>query len=53
MGISEKLAFLNFERNMNWSIPKKPSDSSSQALFDFKGDVYLGLDALSLEKYDI
>ena len=53
MGISEKLAFLNFERNMNWSIPKKPSDSSRQALFAFKGDVYLGLDALSLEKKDI
>ena len=53
MGISEKLAFLNFERNMNWSIPKKPSDSARQALFAFKGDVYLGLDALSLEKKDI
>ncbi|MDG2060699.1 MAG: peroxide stress protein YaaA [SAR86 cluster bacterium] len=48
MGISDKLAVLNFERNMNWSSPKKLSRNSRQALFTFKGDVYIGLEAYSM-----
>lgn len=53
MGLSEKLSQLNFERNMNWVRPSKPSDSARQAIFAFKGDVYQGLDAISLSKAEI
>ncbi len=53
MGLSEKLSFLNFERNMNWSKPTKPSNTARQAIYAFKGDVYQGLDANSLSKADI
>ena len=49
MGISEKLANLNFERNMNWSEPKELSPQTRQAIFAFKGNVYLGLDIKSLK----
>lgn len=53
MGLSEKLANLNFERNMNWEQPVTPSDDSRQAIFAFKGDVYAGLSAYSLKSSDI
>tara|TARA_Y100000590_G_C15632732_1_gene981818 strand:- start:387 stop:1160 length:774 start_codon:yes stop_codon:yes gene_type:complete len=53
MGLSEKLANLNFERNMNWGPPVKHSDDIRQAIFAFKGDVYTGLSAYSLKKSDI
>ena len=53
MGLSEKLSLLNFDRNMNWRRPTKPSDSARQAIFAFQGDVYQGLDASSLSKSEI
>ena len=53
MGLSEKLSLLNFDRNINWTRPTKPSDSARQAIFAFKGDVYQGLDASSLSKSEI
>ena len=53
MGLSENLSILNFERNMNWQVPKKPSDEVRQAIFAFKGDVYVGLDSETLSKSDI
>jgi len=53
MGLSEKLANLNFERNMNWQPPTTLSDEVRQAIFAFKGDVYTGLAAYSLKKSDI
>ena len=53
MGLSENLSILNFERNMNWQAPKKPSNEVRQALFAFKGDVYVGLDSETLSKSDI
>ena len=53
MGLSENLSVLNFERNMNWQVPKKPSNEVRQAIFAFKGDVYVGLDAETLSKSDI
>ena len=53
MGLSENLSVLNFERNMNWQVPKKPSDEVRQAIFAFKGDVYVGLDSETLSKSDI
>ena len=53
MGLSENLSILNFERNMNWQVPKKPSNEVRQAIFAFKGDVYVGLDSETLSKKDI
>ena len=53
MGLSENLSILNFERNMNWQVPKKPSNEVRQAIFAFKGDVYVGLDSETLSKSDI
>ena len=53
MGLSEKLSVLNFERNMNWTKPIKPNGTARQSIFAFKGDVYQGLDALSLSKSEI
>ena len=53
MGLSENLSILNFERNMNWQVPKKPSNEVRQAIFAFKGDVYTGLSVYSLKKADI
>ena len=53
MGLSETLSLLNFDRNMNWARPTKPSESARQAIFAFKGDVYQGLDASSLSKSEI
>ena len=50
MGLSEKLSNLNFQRNMNWEAPTKPSSHSRQAIFTFKGDVYLGFDVNTLGK---
>jgi cytoplasmic iron level regulating protein YaaA (DUF328/UPF0246 family) len=48
MNISDNLAELNRQRYRKWKTPFKP-DNSRQALFAFKGDVYLGLDAYSLD----
>lgn len=48
MSISDNLAELNRQRFRKWKTPFKP-DNARQALFAFKGDVYLGLDAYSLD----
>jgi hypothetical protein len=47
MGISPKLAQLNQERFFLWR-PEFSTDTTRQALFAFRGEVYLGLDADSL-----
>tara|TARA_R110002073_G_scaffold332410_3_gene518370 strand:- start:112320 stop:113237 length:918 start_codon:yes stop_codon:yes gene_type:complete len=52
MGISEQLGLLNFERYQQWSLPFRKSNAR-QALFAFKGDVYLGLDAYKFSEDDI
>jgi cytoplasmic iron level regulating protein YaaA (DUF328/UPF0246 family) len=52
MGISEQLGVLNFERYQKWSLPFRKSNAR-QALFAFKGDVYLGLDAYKFSEADI
>ncbi|MCT4604283.1 MAG: peroxide stress protein YaaA [Marinifilum sp.] len=51
MGISPKLAQLNFERFHQWQLPFTPSNAK-QALLAFKGDVYTGIDAESLSDHD-
>ena len=52
MSISAALGQLNFERNQNWSLPFS-LENSKQAIYAFKGDVYIGLDAESLQKNQI
>ena len=47
MDISENLGQLNFERNQNWAVPFT-LENAKQAVFAFKGDVYIGLDVASL-----
>lgn len=47
MGISSKLAELNFERFQQWHLPFTP-DNARQAVYAFDGDVYDGLDVRSL-----
>lgn len=50
MGISDDLAQLNFDRNQAWSVPAPDDGVSKQAVLMFKGDVYQGLDAASLDQ---
>jgi cytoplasmic iron level regulating protein YaaA (DUF328/UPF0246 family) len=52
MNISDNLAELNQKRYKQWKTPFKP-ENARQALFAFKGDVYLGLDAYSLDRDSI
>jgi cytoplasmic iron level regulating protein YaaA (DUF328/UPF0246 family) len=52
MSISSELAELNHARNMNWSMPFSRANAK-QALFAFRGDVYVGLQADSFTKRDI
>ena len=47
MGISSKIADLNYERNNEWSLPFTKKNSR-QAVYAFSGDVYRGLDAYSI-----
>lgn len=47
MGVSEKLAELNYQRFMNWSRPFT-LENAKQSLLAFKGDVYTGLQAETL-----
>lgn len=52
MGISPKLAQLNQERFYLWR-PEFTPETSRQAMYAFRGDVYTGLDADSLSPADI
>lgn len=52
MSINSDLANLNFERFLNWGIPFN-LENSKQALLAFKGQVYVGLDAKSLDANDL
>ena len=51
MKISDKLASLNHDRFAQWSATFNDSQNS-RASIRFKGDVYLGLDAQTLNKRD-
>ena len=53
MGLSDKLATLNFDRYQSWSAAKNMSADSKPALFVFQGDVYQGLQADTFDKKDI
>jgi len=47
MSISTSLADLNWQRNQEWNLPFT-KENARQAVYAFKGDVYIGLDAYSL-----
>ncbi|NEW80638.1 MAG: peroxide stress protein YaaA, partial [Gelidibacter sp.] len=47
MSISPNLGELNWQRNQEWALPFT-LENSRQAIFAFKGEVYVGLDAYSL-----
>lgn len=49
MGISEKLAALNWERNQDFATPFS-ANNARPAVFAFNGDVYTGLDAYTLDE---
>lgn len=53
MGLSDKLATLNFDRYQSWSATKSASAEAKPSLFVFKGDVYQGLKADEFSKTDI
>jgi cytoplasmic iron level regulating protein YaaA (DUF328/UPF0246 family) len=52
MKISDDLAQLNHDRYQHWKTPFR-SENARQALFAFKGDVYIGLDAGSMQPDDL
>ncbi|GAB5453078.1 MAG: peroxide stress protein YaaA [Halioglobus sp.] len=49
MGVSENIATLNHKRFMDWGAPFDLKNAK-QALLAFKGDVYTGLDAETMDK---
>ena len=53
MGLSDKLATLNFDRYQSWKASKTQSDDSKPSLMVFKGDVYQGLEAETLNTQDM
>ncbi len=52
MRVSDNIAELNQQRFKQWKTPFRP-DNARQALFAFKGDVYVGLDANSMAPDDV
>ena len=50
MKISDKLAELNYRRNIEWKENTKKHRDSKAAVLAFQGDVYQGLDAGSMTK---
>lgn len=52
MDISKNLVELNYERYQEWE-PEFDTGTSKQALLAFKGDVYIGLEAESLNPEDL
>jgi len=45
MGLSDKLASLNFDRYQSWKAAKTISSNAKPSMLVFKGDVYQGLEA--------
>ena len=52
MKVSDKIADLNYERYQTWRRPFNLKNAK-QAIFTFKGDVYLGLKAEDFDKKDL
>jgi cytoplasmic iron level regulating protein YaaA (DUF328/UPF0246 family) len=49
MGISDKLADLNWQRNQEWKTPFT-AQNARPAIYTFNGEVYTGIDSYSLSK---
>ncbi len=52
MNISNDLAGLNFQRYQDWHKADQPGQAR-QAVYAYKGDVYIGLDAYTMTEKDI
>ncbi len=52
MGVSDKIAALNYQRFGSWQLPFS-LENAKQAVLAFKGDVYQGLAAWSLQTKDL
>ena len=52
MRINPKLAQLNFERYQEWQLPFTETNAK-QAIYAFRGDVFLGIDAPGFKQEDI
>ncbi len=52
MNVSSNIAELNAQRFKQWQTPFSP-ENARQALFAFKGEVYIGLDAYSMNQSNI
>lgn len=52
MNVSSKIAYLNYDRFAQWKTPFT-LEESRQALFAFKGEVYNGLDAYTLNQNEV
>jgi hypothetical protein len=52
MKVSGNIADLNQQRFKQWKTPFKP-ENARQAIFAFKGDVYIGLDAYSMTRQKV
>ena len=52
MGVSEKIADLNYHRYKDFSLPFTP-ENAKPSMYAFNGDVYNGLDAKSFEGKEI
>ena len=52
MKVNQNIAVLNFERNLSWRTPFS-LDNARQALLAFSGQVYIGLDAKTLNERDL
>jgi len=52
MSISSNLGELNWQRNQEWKLPFTP-ENARQAIYAFKGDVFIGLDAYTLNEDQI
>jgi cytoplasmic iron level regulating protein YaaA (DUF328/UPF0246 family) len=52
MSVSSNIGDLNVERNLRWTTPFTLGNAK-QALFAFKGDVYIGLDANTMSNDDL
>ena len=52
MKVSSAIAELNVDRFRHWKTPFNESNSR-QAIFAFKGDVYIGLDAYSMDEANL
>ena len=53
MGLSDKLAALNYDRYQSWKASKEISNDSKPSMLVFKGDVYQGLQAEDLTKKEM